>query len=398
MLWFVRFLLSLVALLAMQLLRRFRRPPGGSEADQPESQLLGGGGDAAEERRRRRELGLRVLIAASIFGIAFAIGFGLDRWHHPPVDAVLDAGIPSAGFPVLLSGVVPDPQQTPARGPAPVEADLRSLRIDDRPSEAPPGTRGTVGEILIRIPVEASSCDGLEAQLGGSCDGADSVRPLRGLESLEIHVAEEGRPASVSIWPQGAHVLELTHSEPSTQRAVPEGRSLRADAARIRMDFVCYERDSLTITTFPGEGSARCSPREATFTLRIVRDAAHLPTISFGELATFEAHARGRLAKATVDSGTLSLGGSDEKLHGLEHTIEIRSTDDDLVAMDLVETAASGSGDFLLDAPRAEATLVDADDWTPSWLDLHERLYQVLAILGAALFAALLDFAIFRRR
>jgi hypothetical protein len=133
------------------------------------------------------------------------------------------------------------------------------------------------------------------------------------------------------------------------------------------------------------------------FTLRVVRDAAYLPAISFGELATFEAHARGRLAKATVDSGTLSLGGSDEELHG-ERTIEIRSTDDDLVAMDLVETAASGSGDFLLGAPRAEATLVDADDWTPSWLDRHERLYQVLAILGAALFAALLDFAIFRRR
>jgi hypothetical protein len=393
---FVRFLLSFSALLAIQLLRRFRPRPTESQARRPELQPEG---EAAEERQRhRRELGLRVLIAASAFGIAFAIGFGLDRWHHPSVDAVLDAGVPSAGFPLLLSGVAPDLQRTPAMGPAPIEADLRSLRIDDRPSEAPPGTGGTVGEILIRIPVEAASCSKLEAQLGGSCGGAGGARPLRGLESFEIHVAEEGRPASVLIWPQGAHILEFTHSEPSTQRAVPESRSLRADAARIRMDFVCYERASLTITTFPGEGSGRCSPREAMFTFRIVRNAAYLPVISLGGLATFEAHARGRLAKATVDSGTLSLGGSKEELHGPEHTIEIRSTDDRLVAIDLVETAANGSGALVVDAPRGKAAFVDADDWTPSWLDRHERLYQVLAIFGAALFAALLDFAIFRRR
>ena len=392
---FVRFLLSFLALLAMHLLRRWR-PPAGSEGDRPESQPVGG--VAEEWPRRWRELGVRVLVAASVFVAAFGIGFGLDRWHHPPVDAVLDASVPSAGFPLLLSGVAPDPQRTPARGPAPVEADLRSLRIDDRLSSVPPGTRGTVREILIRIPVAAASCGGLKAQLGGSCDGAVDARPLRGLESLEIHIAEEGRPASARLWLQGMHILELSHSEPATQRAVPEVRSLRTDAARIRMDFVCYERASLAITTFPGEGSARCSPREAMFTLRIVRNAAYLPTISFGGLATFEAHAHARLAKATVDSGTLLLGGSNEELRGPERPIEIRSTDDDLVAIDLVETVATGSGDLLLHAPRAEATLVDADDWTPSWLDQHERLYQVLAIFGAALFAALLDFVVFRRR
>jgi hypothetical protein len=397
MLGLVRFLLSFLALLAMQLLRR-RRPPAGSGADRPEPQPAGAGGDGEEERRRRwRELGLRLLLAASVCAVAFLVCFGLDRWHHPPVEATLDAAIPSAGFPLLLSGLVPDPSRTPAKGPAPVEADLRVLRIDDLPAPVPPGTVGAVREILIHIPVAAASCGGLEARLGGSCEGAAAARPLRGLEALEIKIADAGRPAAVRLWPQGAHVLELTHSEPA-QRAVPEVRSLRADAPRIRMDFVCYERAALAITTFPGEGSARCAPHEARFTLRIVRDAAHLPAISFGGLATFEAHAHSRLATATVDSGTLSLGGSSEELRRSERTIEIRSADDDLVAGDLVEPAAVGGDRLLLHAPRAAATRVDADDWTPSWFDRHERLYQALALFAAAFFAALLDFAVFRRR
>lgn len=286
--------------------------------------------------------------------IVFAIGAVVGEYLHPAIGATFDAREASPGTAIALHD---------ARLVQPMTATASAFGLSRVLPVGPIEVKGSGGELLLRLRVAADDCKQLVAQVGGSCAGPPQPTPMP--EQLGITAPKGELETRLEMTPAGEARLGQ-NSEVERPRPLREW-SLTENAHKTTLTLRCIKSVSLTFTRLPVHAHPTCSPEGPFFELALVNHEPYAPTLAFDGSRSFRTVAVASSVAMMVDSGILSFGDVQRKVHGVEPT-QVALAGDDPVEMRLASPAFDGAAAPRLVSEATTSATVGDEDAVPSLL------------------------------
>jgi hypothetical protein len=281
----------------------------------------------------------------------------------------------------------------------PIQAVLRSLRIEQIEAPPPAAHAARGGEFVVRMQVPRAACPELEMRLGGRCDGA----PPAAAHAVNVFAVESplhSRPLTLELSPHHPDVVELVQSGDEATRRLPSAWSYRGDAGRTVATLRCWERTALTITVLLRLVPAVCVPHGVSFEMRIDPRSSALPSVFLNDVSQMEASFGGRQIETAVDRGTLLVGDSRTELDGgRAEAVKIGAAGSGEARLGLTVSALTQLSRLSVDDAAAAEVSVGGREEVPSWIAANtEWWYLALGVVAGFLLDAIVSYVASTRR
>lgn len=292
-------------------------------------------------------------IAAVSFLVVAISAVAADRLH-PAIGATFEAQETTPGTAITLHD---------ARFVQPLTATASAFGLSQIRPVGPIEVPGRGGKLLFRLRVAAGDCTQLVARVGGSCAGHPQPAPMP--EQLGIIAPSGELEARLEMTSAGKARLgqnrEKVRPRPSREW------SLNENARETTLTLRCLRPVSLTVTRFPVHMHPSCSPDGRFFELALVNHKPYAPILAFAGSRSFRAVTVAGDVEMTVDSGMLSFGDVQRRVHGVEPTT-VALEGNDPIEMRLASPASEWAAPTRLTSGETSSATVGGEDAVPSLL------------------------------
>jgi hypothetical protein len=272
-----------------------------------------------------------------------------------------------------------------------------ALRIEGAP-DPDVGASANSGRVMVEIHVPSRACSSLTSALGGVCGSPD---PSRGRSSASVgsfEVRSLGRPLSLQAWSGASFSLSLTQATLRSERDNFPAWALQEAGGKGRVIITCARDASIVLAAGQRRLETDCSTGSTTYRRLIV--ARGLPTVALylNGIARLEVAASAESAEARVGGGQLQVADDDVTLgNGRTSTVLFSASDEQPVHLHLIDSNLADLSQLVLTSRSAQVSISGAPK-NPTYLDKYSTpFYSVFALIGAALFAALIDLVVRKR-
>jgi hypothetical protein len=285
---------------------------------------------------------------AAVSFLVVAIGAVAADQLHPAIGATFEAQETTPGTAIALHG---------AHLAQPLAATISAVGLSQIRPVGAIKVPGRDGELLLRLRIAAGQCRQLVAGVGGSCAG--SPQPIPMPEQLGIIATSGELETRLDMTP--VDKVRIGQNREEARPRSPREWSLTENAQETTMTLRCLRPVPLTFTRLPVHIRTRCSPDGRFFELKLENRRPYAPILAFAGSRSFRMVAAANRAEMKVDSGTLSFGDVQRRVHGIEPTT-VALAGNEPIELRLASPPSDGvAGARLTSRQTANATVGDVD-------------------------------------
>jgi hypothetical protein len=206
-------------------------------------------------------------------------------------------------------------------------------------------------------------------------------------------IASLDAPLQGTMRLKGSGSFELSQSG-SAGNPRPTEWTVAEQAATATLAISCNPGNRLLIAGAMGSATVGCGHLESEYSLRVVVERRSPPHLNLHGIHWLHAHLLGETASATVEEGTLVLGGQEESIRLPEpEQISVSGKPPHPVSLD-VDDRRSAAPHISMRTELA-ASAGGGGHALPTWIESHPEIaYLVIGAIAGSFLTALFDFLV----